>query len=171
MDTFQLFGYDEEAVKLCALRTTRLLYPELDSDFDWDGFRPCYNEILKIVTDDAGILMHPTDVKYWVNRLESGAKDMRYAYLKGIDLSGVNLRKVDFEGANLSGVDLSGANLRHATFVRANLSGVNFQKAKLIQTDLSHSNLKNADLRTARYQRVKIDGADLAGIKMPADPI
>ena len=81
------------------------------------------------------------------------AKDWSYtshvrADLRGVDLSGADLRRAIFDGADLEGADLSGADLRGASFRRANL-----MKAAL----------DDSDMRNARFVKAKLSLSNIRG--------
>lgn len=88
-----------------------------------------------------------------------------YASVKGgqsdcawCDLSGADLRNVDFSGADLSGANLTGADISGAVFTRADLSGADLTGAVVTGADFSGSSLVGADL-----DQVDLSGAILAG--------
>ena len=96
---------------------------------------------------------------------EQGSQPLQRRY--GLDLRGVDLRKVDLHGLPLTGVDLynahmEGTDLRVAYLERANLSAAYLQEAYLYNAHLEdaylgESHLERADLRTAH-----LEGADLS---------
>ena len=83
--------------------------------------------------------------------------DLRYANLRGADLSDANLRYADLRYADLSDADLSHANLRYADLSDANLIGANLGYA-----DLSHANLRYADLSDANLRYADLSDANLS---------
>ena len=94
-----------------------------------------------------------------------GPKDWSFtshvgADLRGIDLSGANLRRAVFDGADLEGADLSGADLRKASFKRANL-----MKAAFDDADMRNASFVKARMNLSNFQRCRLDGADLRGIR------
>ena len=96
--------------------------------------------------------------------IEEGPKDWSFtshvgADLRGIDLSGANLRRAVFDGADLEGADLSGADLRKASFKRANL-----MKAAFDDADTRGSSFVKARTSLSNFQRCCLDKADLRGI-------
>lgn len=67
------------------------------------------------------------------------------------DLSGANLKEVNFRFTRLCSANLSGANLERALFFTSNLNGANFSHANLkgsqiVSSDLYWTNLSNANL-------------------------
>ena len=94
----------------------------------------------------------------------SEGRSFEGATIKGIDLTGADLRggrfiKANFrysilKGVNLSNADLQEANLRHVVLTGANLSGADLRGA-----DLSHVNLKGANLAEAKLDRAILKGA------------
>jgi uncharacterized protein YjbI with pentapeptide repeats len=82
--------------------------------------------------------------------------------LKGADLTGLKLFKVDFSGVDFSGVDFSGISL-----YQANLSDANLYKANLITTileeaDLSRANLIESNLKNKKFPKTNLSGANLS---------
>ncbi len=95
-------------------------------------------------------------------------KDLRGAYLWGVELSGANLWRADLPGAdlsraNLSGANLMGANLSGADLREANLSGAYLAEAVLSGAYLIGANLSGAYLRKADMSGADLWGADLSG--------
>jgi len=81
------------------------------------------------------------------------APSLEFANLKGADLSGSDLYRV-----NLSYADLRGASLVKADLSRSHLKGADLKGADLRDADLSYSSLELVDLREAN-----LDGANLHG--------
>jgi len=97
--------------------------------------------------------------------IDEGPKDWSFtshvgADLRGIDLSGANLRRAVFDGADLEGADLSGADLRKASFKRANL-----MKAAFDDADMRDASFVKARMNLSNFQRCRLDRADLRGIR------
>lgn len=98
-------------------------------------------------------------------------------------LSGLDLRNVDFKGANLrsarlNNTDLRGANLSQvnldiAWMLKANLEGANLSGASLFSTQMMRANLKDANLSKARVvanlSHANLEGADMSDADMSAD--
>jgi uncharacterized protein YjbI with pentapeptide repeats len=98
-------------------------------------------------------------------------------------LSGLDLRNVDFKGANLrwarlNNTDLRGANLRDTILDSAWLLGANLERAdlrgaSLASTQMRRANLRDANLSGARIvanlQRADLRGANLSNANMGAD--
>jgi uncharacterized protein YjbI with pentapeptide repeats len=80
--------------------------------------------------------------------------------LRGIDLSGADLRRAVFDDADLEGADLSGADLRRASFKRANL-----MKAAFDDADMRDASFVKARMNLSNFQRCRLDRADLRGIR------
>ena len=94
-----------------------------------------------------------------------GPKDWSFtshvgADLRGIDLSGANLRRAVFDGADLEGADLSGADLRRASFKRTNLMKASFDDA-----DRRDASFVKARMNLSNFQRCRLDRADLRGLR------
>lgn len=109
----------------------------------------------------------------------------------GCDLSGLILKRRNFEGANLAGANLANtsfhrSNLRGANFAGATLTYVNFNAAILSAAKFTNANLEralfyaadasgadftgarlvNAHMRSARLILAKLNGADLTGVNL-----
>jgi len=98
-------------------------------------------------------------------------------------LSGLDLRDIDFRGANLrwarmNNTDLRGANLQNATLdsawlIDANLEHADLRGASMASTQMRRANLQNANLSGARIvadlQRADLRGANLSNANMGAD--
>jgi hypothetical protein len=76
--------------------------------------------------------------------------------LRGVQLNGTNLRRVNLGRGALIGAELVGINLSHA-FLRR----VSFRRAWLISADLTGSNLCDADFRQADLTGANLTDADL----------
>ncbi|EFB1451961.1 pentapeptide repeat-containing protein [Escherichia coli] len=97
-------------------------------------------------------------------------------YLKGINLSGIDLsnsimKDVDLSEANLTGAklnkaNLAGANLVGANLTRANLAGANLTGANLTRANLAGANLTGANLTGANLTRANLAGAKLTRAKL-----
>lgn len=83
------------------------------------------------------------------------AVTLGFKNLRGLDLSGLDLRK-----ASLEGVDLTGANLERAVLKGANLQGANLTDVRLGRADLRAANLRETDLENAKLGGAKLSGAD-----------
>ena len=86
-------------------------------------------------------------------REEGAGAYLRWADLRGANLSGANLRWADLRGANLSGANLGGADL----------SGAYLRWANLRWADLRGANLSGANLRGAYLGGAYLDVANLGG--------
>ena len=86
-----------------------------------------------------------------LSRANFRGADFRRARLSFVNLSGADLRCADFRGARLSYVDLSGAGLR----------GADISKAYLMHTDLRGGDLTRAKLKGADFEFADIRGTDL----------
>ena len=110
-----------------------------------------------------------TPAQVWENL----AKVEQLPNLNGADLSGLDFKWADLDGADLSNADLTGANLRWASLMDTNLSNTNLtgadlrwanlDGANLDGADLSNANLTGTDLRWASLMDADLPGADLRG--------
>jgi hypothetical protein len=64
-------------------------------------------------------------------------------YLRGVDLSGIDLRDANLRGAHLRDADLRGAHLSGADLSGANLYGADLRRANIRGADLRGANLRN----------------------------
>jgi len=79
----------------------------------------------------------------------------------GCDLSGVNLDRLQMQGANLEGANLSQAKVRLSSLAKANLRRANLQNAQFGGSDLA-----DADLRGANVQGATFAGAYMVGLQL-----
>jgi hypothetical protein len=103
--------------------------------------------------------------------LSLSRRDLRQAFLYGIDLrkadlSDADLRDAGLFAANLRGIHLDGADLTHADLFFAKLADSHLPRAKLVSTvlvdaDLARANLRNANLTDANLMRANLTDADL----------
>lgn len=84
-----------------------------------------------------------------------------------VDLTGVDLRHVQFTSANLEGLQLPFADLRHADLSYANLRGTNLTGAKLAFCDLTGADLFDADLTAAVCRFACMDDCEVSGMRCP----
>lgn len=100
--------------------------------------------------------------------------DLRGAYLNRVDLSKCDLRGTDLSGVDLRGADLTEADLRGATLKKTSLS-----QARLYLTNFEGANLQGAFLQDAEFGNTRMEGADIRGAhydwedleKMEGEPI
>ncbi len=100
-----------------------------------------------------------------VNPELAGAKPIEHD-LSQINLSGADLRGVDFRWTSLCNAKLIGADLREANLTSANLSsadlgGADLTKATLINAYFGRANLSEANLNAAQIQNSNFDSANL----------
>ena len=103
--------------------------------------------------------------------------NVNLAQIKGINLAGLNLQRLQGGGAFLVNADLAGTDLRRADLSQADLRGVilsgadfvegNLTKARLNfavfeRTDLRKANLQGADLRKVSISQSDVSNASLA---------
>lgn len=89
--------------------------------------------------------------------------DLRETDLRYADLCGVNLYKADLRGANLSGAILQNAALNGAFLSGTNLRGANLSGTVLQNADFSESVLCEADLSDSKLGGARLSSADLRG--------
>jgi uncharacterized protein YjbI with pentapeptide repeats len=102
--------------------------------------------------------------------------DLSYIDIRGVNLCGANLKKINLqqsilyranliganlENANLCGAILTAANFSDANLTHANLCGAILSAANLCGTNLTHADLRNANLFLANLQGANLNGANL----------
>lgn len=105
------------------------------------------------------IVLLKDNVEKWNQWRQENPK--RVANLRYADLKGLNLTNADFDRIDLTEANLSGAILNGATFRRANLTEVNLSKTSLIDCDFSGADLREVDLSGAILQGVNLSGCRL----------
>lgn len=85
--------------------------------------------------------------RYLASQAGGERMDLRYKIMRGISLTGMDLRSGLFAGADLRGAGFAGANLSDASLTSANLD----------QADMSGARLNRADLRGARLVQARLD--------------
>ncbi len=84
--------------------------------------------------------------------------------LRGIDLSGLDLRDVNFVETDLSGSSLQDCNLSSAFVAHAFLEGVNLDRALLSETNFRDSYMPQASFESAELNGAKFGDAYLKGV-------
>ena len=84
--------------------------------------------------------------------------------LRGVDFSGADLHLADLSKANLGGANLSEANLGGANLSEADLSGADLSEADLGGANLGGANLGGAYLSGAILLMANLSGANLSGV-------
>lgn len=100
-----------------------------------------------------------------------GKTDVSTATFAGVDLSGSDLRGVNFSSRNFSNADLSdtnlaGANLSNANLRGADLTNVNLKGADLSSADFTGATMPRAFLKDANISGTKFDNAKLMDADM-----
>lgn len=88
--------------------------------------------------------------------------DLSLLDLRRVDFRGANLTMCKFEGANLSQSDFEGAQLYGAKMIKANLEGADLRSCKVGDPDGPAA--WNADLRWANLKDAVMDGSVLFGV-------
>jgi uncharacterized protein YjbI with pentapeptide repeats len=86
--------------------------------------------------------------------------------LRGINLSGKDLREFDFSGKNLSGVTIEGSDLRRAKFHRSILNGAVFKECELLGAEFDKAYLREAKLIDSNLEITRFDYADMQGAQI-----
>ena len=118
------------------------------------------------------IVLDRADVEWLLANYADGRRFAEQSYQllhkrSGLDLRGVDLRKVDLHGLPLQGVDLynahlEGTDLREVHLERANLSAAYLQDAYLYNAYLEDAYLSEAHLEGADLRAAHLEGADLS---------
>jgi uncharacterized protein YjbI with pentapeptide repeats len=118
------------------------------------------------------IVLDRADVEWLLANYADGRRFAEQSYQllhkrSGLDLRGVDLRKVDLHGLPLQGVDLYNAHLeetdlREVHLERANLSAAYLQDAYLYNAYLEDAYLSEAHLEGADLRAAHLEGADLS---------
>ncbi|HWK40011.1 MAG TPA: pentapeptide repeat-containing protein [Hyphomicrobium sp.] len=108
----------------------------------------------------------------------NGTADFSGRRLNGIDLSGLDLRRLKLQaarinGTNFAGSDLEGVVLDQAWGLRSDFSKANLKGSSLFATQLMDAKLPGADFSHARiaadFSRADLRGANFAGANLSAD--
>lgn len=90
----------------------------------------------------------------------------RNADLTNVNFCNANLRNANLEGANLEGADFYNANLDGADLSNANASGAEFYIAKLSCASFYNANLRYSDLNNADLSNANLINAYLDGANL-----
>ena len=101
-------------------------------------------------------------VKFRGDSLEDLIYALQNSNLSGADLRGINFRKANLDCCNLSGALLNKADLWRAGLDRANLSGANLSDTNLQEASFCKANLRGANLRGTWLSQTRFDCADLS---------
>ncbi len=82
---------------------------------------------------------------------------------RGVNLYGLDLKKLDFNMAILEAADLRQTDFEDAVLRNANLQSANLTYANLNGTNLTDADLRGADLTYASLNGADLTGADLTG--------
>jgi hypothetical protein len=97
---------------------------------------------------------------------------------QGLDLSGADLRKVNFSQAHVEGANFSGAHVEGADFYEAHVEGANFRGAHVEGAGFGQAHVEGADftmayvkgayfyeahVEGANFYRANVEGADFHG--------
>ena len=85
------------------------------------------------------------------------------------DLSGADLRGIDFDCESFQGSALSGADFEDATLSGCDLRNADLSGANLRDADLSGADLRWADLSGADLSGADLNGADFRGAQFDID--
>ncbi|MGC4018406.1 MAG: pentapeptide repeat-containing protein [Muricomes sp.] len=102
-------------------------------------------------------------------RAENALIDMREAVLKDMDLSGLDMKQIDFSNATFENVcleraNLSGCNFKNAWFENSPLRGAVLQDANLESCMLRKADMRECDIRGANLFFSILEKANLKGI-------
>jgi hypothetical protein len=109
----------------------------------------------------------PAEVSLALTLLGKSGTAYDEADLRGADLSGVDVKDLDFSrGVTLYGADLTGAVIIHSTIGSCNAGTVNLTNAWFGGCFLSGLNLIDADLSGATFPTTRLSGCQLAGAEL-----
>jgi len=100
----------------------------------------------------------------WLYNEEGGEQlDLSYCDVRGVNLSGVDLRKAklhyaNFSGVNFSNANLEGADLSFAVMDKALLSNVNARYTEFYATSMKNAILQDSDFTFAIMEKIDLDG-------------
>ncbi len=101
--------------------------------------------------------------RLWVDEIEGGemASFSGEHFAEEFDMSGMDLRYVDFTNAYLYHANLSGSDLKGADFSGAYMPGANLNEAKINSTNFKKAYMKGATLTGAEINHSSFEGAEL----------
>ena len=99
----------------------------------------------------------------WLSGEGGERASLRFADLRGLDLSNANLKNALLSNADLRGVNISDADLSDTDMDNINASNADFSCSSLRGADLSFSNLRNSNLNEVNMSFSKLSGSDLSG--------
>lgn len=111
------------------------------------------------------------DREQLLDRYAAGERNFRAILLKEVDLTGVNLRGIDFYQATIENTIFADADLREANLgevytVGLDLHGANLSSASLFEATLNNADLSNANLSNAQLAFADLNGANLSGANL-----
>ncbi len=116
----------------------------------WEDTNLKFDDIYKYIKTGSGIELNLSGMD--LRKIDWDNIDLSNVRVKNINLGGVNLEKLNlkgakFEGADLTEADFSGAKLFGAKFIDSKLVGADFTRARLNEADLT-----DADLTGVKYK-------------------
>lgn len=119
-------------------------------------------EPVQMANDDAGAsLSTRLDIDHYLLLNQPGP-----LWLRGIDLAGADLRRIDLRMANLASARLHGVDLRDALLVNAFLDDIDLSEADLRNAVLTGASLRRADLTHAALTFAGLEHADLSAARL-----
>ena len=85
--------------------------------------------------------------------------DLRNAHLRFIDLSGLNLQRWLFDGADLTMSNLCDSNFDGSSFTKASMAWARLQNSSLRNCNFSSAELSNSNFKIAKLHDAKFDGS------------
>ena len=136
----------------------------------WEGEEARIRKILVSIKAEEDWTIHLEGLQF-VDQISVAEREKYGRDLRGVVLSGANLRWADLNRvylayADLRYADLCWAGLSHADLMEANLCealvfGANLSRSKLVAVDLNRADLNEADLRCADLRAADLSRADL----------
>lgn len=117
-------------------------------------------------TDDARRVMRERAFAALASKSPMNGWDLTGADLRDLNFEGASLREALLEGADLRGAALAGADLTGAVLTRADLSGVRLAGAKLEGANLGEVRAKGASFEGARMAKAVFERGDLGEARM-----
>jgi uncharacterized protein YjbI with pentapeptide repeats/uncharacterized membrane protein len=155
---------EDEVRKIGRVRTLTVL-PRLDDERK--------KSVLQFLNESGLIVRHKIIIDLngvFLRGANLSRVDLRLTNLRGAILSDADLRGADLSSANLKGADLRGANLNEANLGNADLSRADLRETNLSEAYLL-SDMPEPDLPDVNFSGANLKGADLKGAGLSGDDL